>query len=1381
MRHVVALVFVLLVAATGLQAATFEPVTDAQLVARAELIVTGRVLDAASRVRPDGVIVTDYHLAVDDVLKGSASGTITISELGGRGNGIFMIVPGSAVYVPGSRVVAFLKPGLGGTWYTSHMALGQFQFERRDGVDVLARHDTGIEIEDARAFAPRQADAFVKFVRDTVRGVPTELATAPVANNAAKDLQPVTNLAAADYVFVIGSPARPARWKDCDTGCLIGFFYNGDQPGVIDSGSNVGIDKAMDAWTDDANSFVHLGLGGSSTVDVSSVAVYDTENTIVLNAPNNPPVTGCDGSLGCGFIWINDGNPGDAGDPDTSSAHTFRGTRFYSVLNADVVIRGGSLSQGFFEGLVAHELGHALAFKHASVSGALMSPSIPSNVTASLKTYDRNAMAEVYGEGAPCDPPVITGTSGGGNLPYGENKQLSVTVTGTSPFTFQWYRGTSGDTSNPVGSNNDKYTTPAITTTSHFWVKVTSQCGSLVSVNSPTITLTPDPCNPPAIFAQPQSQRVLPGATVKLTVAANGTTPLTYRWYQAAVVGDESTPVGTNSNEFTTPALTQTTSYWVKITNACGTATSQLATITVGTQCVPATIATQPGDTTVQLGNGISLAVTAAGDTPFSYQWYEGEKDDVTKPIANATAATLVLPAFTTAGTFRYWVKVTNACGSASSNTIVITVPCGTTQTPVVDAPPASHVSAGYDIHWSGNLANASSFELQEALNSAFTSGLKTFTVTGALSHHIDPHTEITTDTRFYYRVRAFSACNQIPTSYSAIASTVVTKPLPDNSLEFSISVPEGANQPFTQNYLVPGFGETASNGDTFSITTDASWLTVFPSSGALSAGGTTVQLTVNPGPLEVGTTTATILVQRTSGASSKGGPVTNGTTTTSSLPFSLSKVTPVSPLPRGNEPPPGTLIIPAIAHADGIGARFQSDVRIANTSSQEMTYEISFTPSQTDGTTTGKKSLLTVPANDTKGLDDIVKAWYGAGVLGEGGLGTLEIRPLGDNIDPLKTFASSRTYAVTATGTLGQFIPALALEKFVGAVADNPLNKISLQQVANSTAYRTNLGFVEGSGSPVTLSVRLLDGQNNVLQTVTRSLPAYGHEQVSFASLFGNIPLNDGRVEVQVTSSTGKATAYASVVDNKTTDPLLVFPVQAEKVSATSYVVPGVAELDNGVSSNFHTDMRIFNASTTPVTVSVQYFPQAGDATPRPAPVNLTIGANEVRAVDSVLPTLFGLTRTGGAVTVDAPGNVPLVLTARTFSRDSSGGTYGQFIPGVTATDAVGLGERGLELLQLEQSPQYRTNLGLVEVTGKPVTIEILATAPQSKTSAVVQMELQGHEFRQPRIFTQMGFTNAVYNGRITVRVIGGEGRVAAYGSVVDNRTVDPTYVPAQ
>jgi hypothetical protein len=423
------------------------------------------------------------------------------------------------------------------------------------------------------------------------------------------------------------------------------------------------------------------------------------------------------------------------------------------------------------------------------------------------------------------------------------------------------------------------------------------------------------------------------------------------------------------------------------------------------------------------------------------------------------------------------------------------------------------------------------------------------------------------------------------------------------------------------------------------------------------------------------------------------------------------------------------------------------------------------------------------------------VKAWFGSGLLGEGGLGTLEIRPA-DGANALGTFASSRTYAIDATSvtdnadckivrcTLGQFIPALGLDKFISNIANDSLSRISLQQISNSldaTGFRTNLGFVEGSGIPATMRLTLFDGANHILNQVERSIPAYGHEQTSLAAVFGNIGVEDARMEVEVISAGGKVSSYASVVDNNTKDPLLVLPVQAQRIAAQHYVVPGVAELDNGPSSNFHTDMRIYNAGTTSITASLDYFPQTGDSTPRPASKIIELLPGQVKSLNNILPNLWQLTRTGGAVAIDAPGTSSLVVTARTYSRDSDGGTYGQFIPGVTALEGVGSGERALEVLQLEQSDQYRTNLGLVEVTGHPVTVEVLGQTG-TKITARTEFQLNGNEFRQVgRVFEQLGFSGASYTGRVSVRVIGGTGRVAAYGSVVDNKTIDPTYVPAQ
>ncbi|MEO8379135.1 MAG: hypothetical protein ABI779_05685 [Acidobacteriota bacterium] len=1449
MRHAAAAVLLLFLTATA-SAATFNLPTDAELLGRADLVVVATVLDSASREASDRMILTDHRLRVEQVLKGTASGTIVISEVGGFVNGRGMEISGSARYERGTRVLTFLRKRDDGTYYTAFMALGQYRFERNNS--VLVRDARGIESPSGEAADARDARTFVQSILtgDFKRG--PRVAT----TGASMRLKPATNAAASAYVFSdVGN--TPKRWEGCEAGCTIGFTINNVQP-VVDTVA--GLNAAFAAWTNHPNSFVsfdEVGLGTQSNQD------NDDVNDIVFNWDGTNPHSSCEGALGCGIIYFS-GPPFD---------HVFRGETFWDVISADVVIRSTVTNQNTFNAVLTHELGHALAFRHSNQgtpSGTgIMNSSVPTANGAQLGPWDEEALTAVYGPGVACVPVTTVTPSGGGTVDFGSPRQLSVTANGDTPRTYQWYEGNSGVTTTPVGTNSSTFTTPPITTARSYWVRVSNSC--TVGVNSATITVTPAACTPPEITSEPTSRRINPNTSTTLTVTANGSQPF-YQWYRSATVGDTTNLVGSNSASFTTPSLQTTTSYWVRVSNNCGQDDSALATVTVSSTCVPPSITGNSPSTTITTGQSTTLSVTAAGDAPFTYQWYTGESPNQSTPVPNATGPALpqgpfniagaykywvrvqnacghvesatititvspncvpptissastavnvilgegatisVLPAggtpftfqwyegasgdpakpiagannaslavgpFTSSGAFGYWVLITNPCGQVGSATITITVGCPPIVLPLASSPAITNAASGYEVSWTGDLAVTPSFELQEATNADFTANLRTFSVPNALSRAIPAHNEITVDKRFYYRVRAISGCTGQPSGYSLTATTVVTTPPPANSAQFAISVPEGTTQTFVQDYLVPGFGESATSNDTFSITVDVPWITVFPASGALSAGGTTVQFTISPGGLGVGSKTATILVQRTNGPAA-GKVTTNGGSSSSYVPFGLSLVTPVSPDPRDGNPPPGTLIIPAVAHAQGIGSPFRSDVRIVNVSFDSIDYEISYTPSQTDGTEQGKKTNVTIAAGDTLAFDDIVSSWYGAGMLGEGGVGTIEIRPL-NSLNPLDTFASSRTYAIDGGGTLGQFIPALRLNSFVGNIAQDSLGRISLQQVANSSAYRTNVGFVEGSGKPVSLLAKLLDGNNNVLAQTTRELSAFGHFQTSMTALFGDIPLEDGRVEVEATSTEGKVSAYASVLNNNTNDPLMVFPVQPARTTAERYVLAGMAEF---VASdrNFHSHMRIYNGGNTAVTATLNYY-ERGQSTPLAGttPVQITLNPGQVRAINDVLPTLWNLNLNGGSVVATAPAGSSLVLTAQTFSRELDGGTKGQFIPGVTQADAVGFGERGLEVLQLEQSPQYRSNVGFVEVTGHPATIEVTAVEPDTKVSVVTSIPLGANEYRQfDRILEQMGL-GTVYNGRVNVKVITGEGRVFAYGSTIDNRTEDPTYVPGQ
>ncbi|MFV9503854.1 MAG: ExeM/NucH family extracellular endonuclease [Oscillochloridaceae bacterium umkhey_bin13] len=160
----------------------------------------------------------------------------------------------------------------------------------------------------------------------------------------------------------------------------------------------------------------------------------------------------------------------------------------------------------------------------------------------------------------------------------GQTTTLTVTAEGSAPLSYQWYRGETGDTSNPVGTDSPTFTTATLTETTSYWVRVSNAVGSDDSATA-TVTVTPTPVAP-SITGQPASVGILVGQTTTLTVTATGTAPLSYQWYQGEA-GVTSTPVGINSPSFTTPALNQTTSYWVRVSNAVDSADSQTATVTV--------------------------------------------------------------------------------------------------------------------------------------------------------------------------------------------------------------------------------------------------------------------------------------------------------------------------------------------------------------------------------------------------------------------------------------------------------------------------------------------------------------------------------------------------------------------------------------------------------------------------------------------------------------------------------------------------------------------------------------------------------------------------------------------------------------------------------
>jgi uncharacterized repeat protein (TIGR01451 family) len=912
---------------------------------------------------------------------------------------------------------------------------------------------------------------------------------------------------------------------------------------------------------------------------------------------------------------------------------------------------------------------------------------------------------------------------------------------------------------NAAGTSVTNIATVSSTTTDH-----TS------SNNSASVTTTTGCPSAPTLSLPAGGATNVP-TTGSLSWLSSGAT--TYNvYFGPAGSGCNTFATNTSGNSFNFGVLLPNTKYeWrvESLASGCPTVSSACSTFTTISQCVG-----QP-PTLVAPANGANVASPVAftwSSVPgaVSYTLFAAVNGGVSQNLGTTNTTTLTASLADGSVTWYVVVNGVNNCAGGQSAVGSFTI-CSTPAAPAPAVVGEVSTSQAYSVVWDA-IAGASKYEVDEASDANFaslTAGFpKTVTTTSVEFQH-----NVTQATAFFYRVRAFSACGQKfgPNSNSV---RVVIVPLPPPAQAPSFNAPAGSNVVVVRQIFIPGFPDGTFP---FTVTIDQPWLSVSPLSGFLPPAGITLTLSADPANLPNGTITGTIVLSI--GASSSGIVARDNKTVT--VPVSVNLTTPVATVAKPAAVSTA-LVIPSIGHLDGISSKWQSDIRVTNTGTNSAKYQLTFTPE--DPAKAAKQTTITAEGGGTVALDDIVKNWYGVGALGESSNGVLQIAPL-DNFGRPATpdvakaaVASSRTYNVTAQGTLGQFIPAIPFANFIGKAIDANKSPVilGLQQIAESSAYRTNVGVVEASGQPAEVMLSVFDGNNKKLLDFPMSLK--GNEQKQFNSFLAQnkISVADGRIEAKVTGGDGKISVYASVVDNKSGDPLLVSGVALNALTTDHYVLPGVADLNVGIAS-WRTDMRVFNSGTVPQSIALTFFQQSNAGAP--ITKTMTVNPGETKALDNVVSSLYNLKDVGGAVHVTSTSPANLVVTGRTYNQTAEG-TFGQFIPAVTSADAAAKDGRVLNVLQVEESTRYRTNIGIAEVTGKPATVEVTAILPGSKAAPRITFDLAANEFWQRDVLHEMGYSN-VYNVRIQLRVISGEGRIAAYGSVIDMQTQDPTYVPAQ
>jgi hypothetical protein len=173
------------------------------------------------------------------------------------------------------------------------------------------------------------------------------------------------------------------------------------------------------------------------------------------------------------------------------------------------------------------------------------------------------------------------------------------------------------------------------------------------------------PSVPPPTAILRSTARACAGVPLTVNVTLRGSAPFTVRWSDGLVQSN----VMSSSTSRSVTATENRTLKIVRVTDASCAANDEPETMRITVDPFP-TVAVPQNELRITRGTTATLSVTSADAE--QHAWYEGAPGDTSRPVGT-NAATFTTPPLERST--RYWVRVSNRCGSADSAAIAVTVP----------------------------------------------------------------------------------------------------------------------------------------------------------------------------------------------------------------------------------------------------------------------------------------------------------------------------------------------------------------------------------------------------------------------------------------------------------------------------------------------------------------------------------------------------------------------------------------------------------------------------------------------------------------------------------------------------------------------------------
>ncbi len=251
-------------------------------------------------------------------------------------------------------------------------------------------------------------------------------------------------------------------------------------------------------------------------------------------------------------------------------------------------------------------------------------------------------------------PPVLTTQPQTQEITQGQTAMFAAGATGTTPLNYQWVENGSALT----GQTNSIFviSNAQVSDSGTYSVIVFNLFGSTPSTNAVLTVNTP-----PVITTQPASLNVPVGGNAAFTVAATGSQPLQYQWFNR---GGGILNATNSTYAIADVSIGQADNYYVVVTNIVASVTSSVAMLAVG---YPPAISTNPVSQTNAFGSTAVFTCTATGPLPMNYQWFQNSTN-----LIGQTNATLTLTSLQLTNVGSYNVILANAFGSITSSIAIL-------------------------------------------------------------------------------------------------------------------------------------------------------------------------------------------------------------------------------------------------------------------------------------------------------------------------------------------------------------------------------------------------------------------------------------------------------------------------------------------------------------------------------------------------------------------------------------------------------------------------------------------------------------------------------------------------------------------------------------